>query len=375
MNTLLRRCILAGASLGIVAVAAPVAAGTNAPIAQTGGMTVTVPLLGAQVGVTIQLDKVTGNLTSVELSPNTDATATKVTPSKVRFDYSNGETRVGVNAKKDQLAMRVSSGKLSDLVGKGSWQADVFGAGTTSHVDYEIKESSPDVPALTIASPVSTTGGVTAGTPNVSASQNDEGGAWAWGRVNFTKDGYSKTLTIAVTAWNDDDHQRASLSISLRGRDVQSLPLAQLQGAHTWTGGLCDGTALSINYTVSPTGDLAFVSATPAGATSNVSHDDHSLTVSWADKGSVQLRIRVGDSTENSSVIAKVHNDHQNCKDNPATPPSVNTPVSTTVKSVDNRDDHRGDGSGDHHQSDGQKGSSSSSSRSSSSTATTLEQK
>jgi hypothetical protein len=250
---------------GLLLFPAGAAATTNEPIAQTGGATVTLPLLGLSLTVDVALDA-TGNIAGVTLTPPTGFTQTTSEPTKVKFENADGATKVSVKAKGSKLAVNARTGTLAALKGKGTWQADVFGTKAKSSVGYEIGDDGKGNPTLAIG-PVSAAGTIvaTVKTP-VSKTHGDD--AWAVGGVTFAFDGYIKRLTIAVKV--DKDNGKANLSITLSGKDRQRTTgtLAQLTGPRTWSAHLCNGTAVSVNYHIGPGAEAVFDSATGAPATS-----------------------------------------------------------------------------------------------------------
>jgi hypothetical protein len=254
-KTILTRRLVAPALIAI-ALAFPVgiAANTTDQIAETGGMTV--PLLGASVVLKIELDAV-GHISAVTLTPAGDLTQTKSSDHRVTFANADGTTRVDVAARGHKLSVKARTGTLDELVGDRVWSAAVFGPGTDSTVPYTIGKDGGK-PTLVIGVPT-VPAGVTATVSPVKASGNNVSGM-----VTFESDGYVKTLKIWVHV--DDGGGKAMLKIVLSGKDKQKLtgPIADLVGARTWSGQLCDGTVATVNYTVNADGTVTYVSATPA---------------------------------------------------------------------------------------------------------------
>ena len=153
--------------------------------------------------------------------------------------------------------------------------------------------------------------------------------------MKFTNDGFTVRLTIAVRVDNDDDNAgEAKLRFTLTGRDIQRLTLAELVGAHTWTGTLCDGTAASFAYTVNADGTLTAGAVTPADAdvkpgSFDGEHEDNNgatfnfLTARFSTKDSVRISLFV--KGLDAALATKVHNGHCGT---PAADPTVNTPIS-----------------------------------------------
>jgi hypothetical protein len=256
--------------------AVPVAAfaTTTDAIAQTGGMTATLPLLGSSLTVQVTLDA-NGNLSQVNLDPVGDNTATKLSAHAVTFDSAAGGTQVKIKAHASSLSIGATAGTLDALVGPGTWSADLFATGAKSSVAYTVGNNA-GAPTVTIDT-VTPADGITSviGMPEAKHSKHFEsehqnGDHVAVGMVSFTKDGYTKTLRITVKV-DTGDKPHASLKLTLTGRDRQVLTgtIAELQGAHTWSGKTCDGTAIGLTYTVNPDGTVTYVSATGGTVTTH----------------------------------------------------------------------------------------------------------
>jgi hypothetical protein len=234
---------LAGLMLAFPAVAA---ATTNEPIAQTGGMTTTLPLLGTTYTVAVTLSPV-GDISGVALSPG-GLTQTSSDSHVVKFSNAGGTASVTVRAGGDSLSIKARS-TLAGLSGPGTWAANVFGPGTGSTVGYTVGNDGSGNPTLAIGA-VTTSGGVTSAVVAPTSKSNDNK-AWVFGGVTFTSaSGYVKHLTIGVFVRKSDG--TASLDITLSGRDKLKLSdtLAALAGSRTWTAHLCTGTAVSVTYHV-----------------------------------------------------------------------------------------------------------------------------
>ena len=233
------------------------AANTNEPIAQTGGMSATLPLLGTSLTVGVQLDTV-GKITGVTLDPAGTVAAKKTTDHAVKFSNADGTVKVSVRAKGSKLSI-VARATLAQLTGSGTWSADVFGTGAKSTVKYTVG-SNAGAPTLKIDD-VSAAAGVTSTT---SGPTDKSGDRWAWSgaKITFVHAGYTKKLTIFVGT--DKKSGTASLSIVLSGRDKLKLSgtLTDLSGARTWSAHLCDGTAVSVKYHVTTDGKVAYDGAT-----------------------------------------------------------------------------------------------------------------
>ncbi len=257
-----RAATLSGfALLGLIlAFPGGVAATTNEPIAQTGGMSATLPLLGTSLTVNVTL-AATGDISGVGLSPASGLAQTSPATDKevVRFSTSDGTTKVTVKAYGDRLSIVAKTKTLADLKGNATWSAAVFGAGTTSSVPYAIGDDGSGHPTLAVGS-ASTSGGVVA-TPIAVKSKSNGGASSVSGGVSFAYQGFVKRLTISVSVGKDG---KAAEKITLSGKDRQKLSgaLADLLGARTWTAHLCDGTKVTIAYHVTSDGTVAYDGAT-----------------------------------------------------------------------------------------------------------------
>ncbi len=240
-------------------------AATNPQIAATGGMTATLPILGGGVNVTVALDPA-GNISGVTVS-NPALVKGASSNTFAKFATADGKTKITVRAwgSKMSLSARVTS--LAELVGTGTWSANVFGNGTSS-ASYTIGSDSSGNPTVSLTDPAPLASGVTwkAATPKTSMG---DGGATASSGGTFSFQGFTKTLRIAVKVdkGEDGDPGSASLNITLTGRDVQKLSdtLANLAaaGVRTWSGYLCDGTTkVTVSYHVNTDGTIGFDSAT-----------------------------------------------------------------------------------------------------------------
>jgi hypothetical protein len=337
------RPLMATTAVALVALLAlplAVLATTTDAIAQTGGMTATLPILGSSLIVEVKLDA-NGNLTTVNLDPIGAYSASKVSSHAVTFASADGTTQVKIKAHGDKLSIKATAGSLDALVGPGTWSADVFGTGTKSNVAYTVGKAADGSPTLALGAidPVS---GITVD-PGTPVTKTGEHGASASVKVAFNRDGYTKKLTIKVSVKAEGDHP-ASLSLTLSGKDRQKLSgtLESLVGPHTWSGKLCDGSAVTIGYTVNADGTVAYGSAT--GGTATVKTGEHGFTARF-DGTEVKVKIslkQAEDGTYSLQTSAKRDGcDHQSVPN-----PTVNTPVNP---GADQPSDHHGDGSGDHH--------------------------
>ncbi len=249
----------------LIAFPVSAAATTNGPIADTGGMTATLPLLGTTLTVDVTLDTA-GNISGVTLAPPGDFTQTTTEATRVRFENTAGTTTVSVKARGDRMSLSAKAPTLADLSGTGGWSADVFGTGAKSTVAYTVGNDGSGKPTVSIGT-ISPAAGVTATAITMKNDEHDEGDVASAG-VAFGHDGFVKRLTITVQA-SRDEHREARLRITLSGRDRQRLTgtLAELTGARTWSALLCDGTPVSVAYHVGPGAAAVFDSTTGAPAT------------------------------------------------------------------------------------------------------------
>ena len=290
-----------GVAAFLLAVApAGVAATTNAPIAQTGRMTATLPLLGTPLTVAVTLDAV-GNVSGVALDPSSALSKTKSGDDFVKFTNTDGSVKVSVKALGGQLSIKAKAKQLSDLLGSGRWSADVFGTGHDSSATYTVGKDASGNPTVAFGTvdpasgitwkllkPVAaaTVAPATSGKAKTDKAEADKGkGAHATAIGTFSWQGFTKTLTVAV---NVNGSGAASLSITLTGRDAQKLSgtLASLAGARTWSAHLCDGTPVSVRYHVAADGTVVYDGATGAKATEKAFGDGF---FAWFDKNRVAL--------------------------------------------------------------------------------------
>ena len=347
MRNRARRPLLATIAISLVALLAlpmAVLATTTDAIAQTGGMTATLPLLGSSLTVEVTLDE-SGNLSAVNLDPVGTFSASKLTTHAVSFDNADGTAKVKIKAKGDKLAIHASAGSLDALIGPGTWSADVFGTGAKSSVAYRIGKAADGSPTVTVDS-VNAAAGITAveGTPKSGShddEHDDEHGASASATVAFSRDGYTKRLTIRVSVESKGE-KHASLKLSLSGKDRQRLSgtLEQLVGAHTWSGKLCGGTAVTIGYTVLADGTVVYGSAT--GGTVTVKTREHGFTARF---DGTEVKVTVGlKQLEDGLYSLKTSAKRGGCLHQQVPLPTVNSPVQP---GADQPADHKGDDKGD----------------------------
>lgn len=336
------RTLTAPVALGLVALIAlpmTVLATTTAAIAQTGGMTVVLPAPGLGLTVDVKLDA-SGNVSEVNLDPIPSTySASKISGHAVTFASADGTTQVKIRAGGSRMSVKASAGTLDALLGSGSWSADVFGTGgAKTMVGYTIgkaTDGSPTVAINSVNAPSDIT--VVQGTPKTGTEDHE---AKASAMVAFSRNGFTKKLTISVSV-DTEGTRPASLSITLSGKDRQQLPLADLAGAHTWSGNLCDGTAVSFTYTVNADGTLTYGSATGATATSKSS--DHGFSVMF-DGTKARVRVSLTPAEDGTTYALSVNASLGRCT-TPAPLPKVNVPVLPGADQPSSH--HKGDRSGD----------------------------
>jgi hypothetical protein len=316
----------------LLALPAAASANTSGPIAQTGGMTVILPLLGNPLKIAVTLD-VVGNISNVDVDPVGDFSATHVGPHAVSFATTDGSTKVSVRALGDRMSVRASSKSLDNLVGSGTWSADLFGTGDTTKVNYTVGKAVDGSPTLKIDSVNAAPSDVTVDQKSVQTMSNDWGSS-ASDRIDFTRNGFTKHLWIRVSLRKEGDDKDsnstgldrpASLSFQLSGKDRQVLTntLAKLEGTHTWTGVNCDGTPATVTFTVNHDGTVSFVSAVPPATASDTEHGFRARFDGTHSK--VQVRL-----WQNKDLTWTLQVDARGgwwCKDTPAKAPTVHTPV------------------------------------------------
>jgi len=283
--------IVAGLALAL-AFPVGVAATTNEPIAQTGGMETTFTLLGTPLTVGVSLDA-TGNISGVTLNPSGTVTQTSADQDQVSFQNTDGTVKVQVRASGSRMTIAARA-TLAGLVGPGSWSADVFGTGTKSSVPYAVGDDGSGHPTLAIGTIVAAPG-ITATLAGPTTGSHD-GSSFAAATVTFARDGYVKRLSIRVSV---DDEGDATLKLTLSGKDRQKLSgtLADLAGSRTWTAHLCDGTPVGVAYHLTVDGNLVFDGATGAPATSR----DIPARVGWQDTNGDGAHSQGGDHRSDSA--------------------------------------------------------------------------
>ena len=262
--------ISCGLVAGLLATPGIASAHTNEAIAETGGFALTLP--GVGLNVDVMLDDY-GNIESVDVvDPGAEeATAEEGAPleaHKVRFEIDEDGTRLSVMAKKHKLTSKVQAGTLEALLGAHEWSAVLFEDLSTDPtvVAFTVGVAVDGTPALT---GIGVTGLSSEAAYTVVADEDDDDDAVAV--LTFTWDGFTKVLKIRVDVDDDDeddddeDGPSAVLKIELRAKDRQRLQgdLDTFVGPHSWDGLLCDGTPVTVAYTIEKDGSLTLGEVTP----------------------------------------------------------------------------------------------------------------
>jgi hypothetical protein len=292
--------------------------------------TITLPLFGAPLTVEITTGP-GGVLASVAVNPADSLTATMLKPNRVVFVNEAGTAKVVVNARGGNQKIEARAGSLAEVSGPGGWSGDLFGTGAITTVDFEIvalADGSPDIVNIATSDPTAEIG-----TVEHETDDDDDGDQEAKVRIRFTDGTQSRTLSIKVEAEVSSDG-KAKVKLALSNVKGVSLPAAEVAGAHTWNGVLCDGTAATISYTVAEDGSLSAVSASPEPERMHVT--DSKIQVRFTRDERVHIRVRGDDGELKISIDEKIR-----CHDAP--PPSVNTEVAPDAIRPDDDDDDRRD--------------------------------
>ncbi len=260
------------------------AADTTNAIAETGGFSLS--LLGTGLNVDIELDSA-GKLETVNVATpglESDPAGNEATDGvddrhRIRFDHGEDGTRVDVKAKNHKLTSKVKVANLADLVGTHEWTGVLFPEATGGKV--------PTTVTFVVADdgPLITDVVVTSGIESVIEYADDASKAV----VVFTWEGYTKELKIQVDIDDNDngDDPSAMLKVELRGKDRQRLrqDLALFVGEHFWNGRLCDGTPLTVSYTIDELGEIGPPSVTVGAGGDDGTVADHGFTVKDKEHG------------------------------------------------------------------------------------------
>jgi hypothetical protein len=369
-------------TVGVIAGAAALLAGIGSGVVQAApahpailpiqDATAILPIMGAPVTVEVQTGP-GGNISNATISPAMTGGTAVVSPNRVTFTSADGSVKVNVKSKGTSQSISARVDSLAKFEGiPGSWTGFVFGdnnatpPGTKDTVEYTITDTHGDGtgdPIVTITDPVTVTDGSTAAIMPSVTKTDEEDGTTAVGRVVFTLNGQSRTLSIGVrvrTFVPEADGSSAvaapttpitvaSLRITLSGLKGVAQDLSKAAGPQKWTGFLCDGTAASINYVVGADGSLTLdpavtPSIVPDPSNSNV--EGNKIDVRWGDHERVQIKSRVDNGQVTISIKDKIR-----CKGAPD--PTVSG-VDTVVPAGNG--DHQGDHNGGDHNGGGNQG-------------------
>ena len=319
---------------------AAAALATPAPVTATSS--VTLPLFGAPLTVDISTGP-GGALAVVNVTPSDSLTASTDRPQKVAFVNADGTAKVIVRAHDGGQRIEARAGTLADVQGPGGWSGDVFGTGAITTVGFDVVTDADGKPSLT---------NIVSSDPTavIGAVELDDRGddSVAHALVTFTNGIERRYLWIAVRSDTNGERQYATVSVSLSQVKGARVELAQLVGPQVWTGALCDGSPVSVAYTINADGTIApDPVATPAG---DVKVEGRWLKVRFSEREAVQIAVR-GDEAESRISV----HDHMRCDFGP---PEVNTTVEPGATDPwqgrgwdhhDGRDDdqHRGDRDGE----------------------------
>lgn len=193
------------------------------------------------------------------------------------------------------------------------WSALVF-SGTTYTVPYTVINNS-GTPDLTIGA----VSPVTGATPIAKVTKTEHGNVNVEAGVTFAKDGFVKRLMISIETRGDGS---AQLRITLSGKDRQILSpalgsLVGPVGSRTWSGHLCDGTAVTVLYHVAADSagaeTVSYDSATsvPAGALATVRTTHDGFVVRF-DKTNVSVKVELQKNADGTYSL-KVDGRSGNC--------------------------------------------------------------
>lgn len=295
--------------------------------------TVTLPLFGVPLTIDITTGP-GGALSSVSVDPADNTVATQLKPHKVVFQSSNAAdptadpAKVVVKSKNGSQSVSARAGSLADVSGPGSWSGDIFGTGTATTVNFTIgaaADGSPDITGVTASD------GTVPGDVKHSTGDDDEANEMSASVsikfMNAAGD-QSRTLTIRVKVEDDEGTTEAKVSVSLGRIKGVAVDAAAAAGPHVWTGTLCDGTAATINYTVSAEGVVSGVTVDPASA--ELRTDTSKIEARFATGERVKIRVRADNGLIRIDVKERFRCDS----------PNPTTNVSTSIPADNN--DHEG---------------------------------
>lgn len=278
------------------------AAHTTEAIADTGGMSLSLNVLGAPVVVGVTLDAF-GNIIEVVITDGASGDAgfgrTRSGEHKVQFtrDSADGSTVINVKAKNSKLSVKLRTSNLSDVLGTHVWTGDIFGSGTATKVTFMIGTPNGPYAEITSVSVDDTTPAYRIDGPYTERDDDDDEDEDEYeskARITFfSEDGFKKTLKIEVETHfgddddDDDDHDGTytKLKVELTGRDQSTLTGDDALGEHTWTGLLCDETPAAVTYMVSTDGVRIVENGVEVaeGVRADVDQDDDGFTVRFTD--------------------------------------------------------------------------------------------
>ncbi len=305
-----RMTTLLATAVAMSVMALPAQASTTQAVADTGGMTLTLDVLGSPLAIAVSLDDV-GHITEVTVSDSAFE-PTAAGDHKVRFTDATSGTRIDIKAKNSKLSAAVKASDLASLIGTHEWKGALFASEQETTVSFGVADDGSGNPILhdvvvaelNPADAVAEVGDIHSGT-------DDEGEAESSVKVDFLWNGYTMTLKVEVSAESGDgDHDGGddlssdavdhfTLKVELKGKDRQILReelLSNLLGEYAWVGRLCDGTEVTVSYTVAEPGTVQLGTVTIGGVPSDafrLDTRDHGFQVRFDDskaKLSVDLK-------------------------------------------------------------------------------------
>ena len=179
-----------------------------------------------------------------------------------------------------------------------------------------------------------------------SEAKSGKHGSGAWAGATFSFEGFVKRLSISVWVRPDAD-PGAGLRITLSGKDRQRLAgsLDELLGAHSWAGALCDGTPVTVDFTVNADGTVTYTGATGGTATSKAT--EHGFKAQF---DGTRVAVKVSLKQQDDGIWSlRVDGRSGRCHHDPGTPaPVVNTPTQPGADASNPDGDH-GKGEDGHH--------------------------
>ncbi len=256
-----RWATLVALTLVVSFLAAPAAslASTTEAIADTGGTTLTLDILGSPLEIAVSLDEI-GHITEVLIS-DTAFAVDRGDDHRVRFSNTDESTRIEVRAKKHKLRTDVKTDTVAGILGTHQWAGKLFGSDQDTLVTFDVVENASGHPELENVSvdalfPADATA-------TVGAVENEVGADEAESKVeiDFAWNGFEMRLKIKAELHLDGDDRPAHLRVELKGKDRQRLALdnlGELVGDHSWTGRRCDGTPIAVSYTIDDPAGVSF---------------------------------------------------------------------------------------------------------------------